>query len=309
MQRIMLFIAMIFIGLSAMGQELKIPEAVKKAMAKLLEKPDDPSANLEVGKHLGFEMEDWDNALPYLSRGSDKALSTLSTKEQDSPKNATAKVSLGDEWMNVSLKYPKARQAICDHAISWYVKAWKEMEEGPEKRKLLEKSRKVSTPPFGASRGGGNVKGWKDFSMRDSGAALDGLYAHTGKFSASISSSVKSPRVNHPRIQTQEVVLPVGAKEAVVSVWVRSEGTDPKRDAIQAGFFTASVGGLGQGGPEFPGDIPFGVRVESKVQIPEGSALVSVWVVMYSEKGILWVDDVSVKCDGKELMVNGPIEK
>src|SRR5262249_31418159 len=57
------------------GQEIRnLPkqyEAVQDAVATLKEKPDDPDANLAVGKFLCFEKRQWDRGLPLLLRGSD----------------------------------------------------------------------------------------------------------------------------------------------------------------------------------------------------------------------------------------------
>ena len=284
------------------------PQDVKKLEERLAKEPDDPVANLAMGKLLAFEKGEWEKGISNLARGSDKPLAELAQKEIAGAEDVPAKISLADEWLKVSSKHPKNRQAIQDHATSWYAQAWKAMEEGPEKNKLLAKARKMSTPPMGPSVAKGNVNGWRDFSLKEAGSSLDGTYAHSGRFSASISSSVKSPRGNFPRIHTQEILIPVGAKVVVLSAWVRSEGTDPHRDGIQAGFFSME-GGLGQGGPEFPADLPFWTKIEKAVQVIDGSSKVAVWVILDSQKGTLWVDDVDLRIDGKSIISNGSMEK
>lgn len=60
--------------LTAAGQDVKVLDAVKKAELKLAEKPDDPEANLTLGKYLAFVKGDWEGAIPHLSMGSDAIL-------------------------------------------------------------------------------------------------------------------------------------------------------------------------------------------------------------------------------------------
>ena len=54
---------------------------VQAAMATLKEKPDDPDANLTVGKDQCFNRGNWEKGLPKLAMGSDVRLRALAAKD------------------------------------------------------------------------------------------------------------------------------------------------------------------------------------------------------------------------------------
>jgi hypothetical protein len=59
----------------------------------------------------------------------------------------------------------------------------------------------------------------------------------------------------------------------------------------------------------YPLDIPFWNRVVLKGVVPEGAVRAQVVVVLASKKGSMWVDDVSLKIDGKDVLKNGSFEE
>ena len=74
----------------------------REATATLKEKPDDPDANLAVGKYLCLAKGDWDKGLPMLAKGSDEELKTLAEKDIAGADSANKRVKLGDDWWRVS---------------------------------------------------------------------------------------------------------------------------------------------------------------------------------------------------------------
>ena len=56
---------------------------------KLKVAPDDPIANLSVGKFHCFVRSDWEKGLAFLARGSDADLKALAASEQAGPSDAT----------------------------------------------------------------------------------------------------------------------------------------------------------------------------------------------------------------------------
>jgi len=75
-----------------------------KVARKTLEKdPQNPEANLAVGRWHCFSRGDWKQGLPYLSKGSDAELKSLAEQELNSPPKETAElVRLADAWWTLA---------------------------------------------------------------------------------------------------------------------------------------------------------------------------------------------------------------
>ena len=96
----------------------------KEAMTTLKEKPDDPDANLTVGKHLCFSNGDWEKGLPMLVLGSDEKLVALAEKDIAGAASANEQAKLGDTWWEVSEEEEGAtRKQIQARAAYWYKQA------------------------------------------------------------------------------------------------------------------------------------------------------------------------------------------
>ena len=63
-------------------------EGVKRAELSLSVNPDDPEANLDVGRFFCFFKEDWKNGLTCLAKGSDEKLKAMAEKELAHPQDA-----------------------------------------------------------------------------------------------------------------------------------------------------------------------------------------------------------------------------
>ena len=99
---------------------------VKAAKETLLSKPDDPDANLAMGKYLCFAKGNWEKGLPLLAKSNDSALKILAEKEFAKPKDAIEQVALGDGWWDWAQKAggtDKARAEL--RVIDWYLLASK----------------------------------------------------------------------------------------------------------------------------------------------------------------------------------------
>jgi hypothetical protein len=66
--------------------------------------PDDPSANLAVGKFKCFLKDDWKFGLPLLLKGSDDALKDLARQDFAAPTESTDQVKLADAWWDLADK-------------------------------------------------------------------------------------------------------------------------------------------------------------------------------------------------------------
>jgi hypothetical protein len=87
---------------------------VQKAEKTLAEKPDDPEANLIVGRFLCFAKGQWDDGLQRLAKGGDaslKALAKLDLATEGGPADdAAGRVEAGDAWWSYADKQPPPDQ-------------------------------------------------------------------------------------------------------------------------------------------------------------------------------------------------------
>lgn len=274
----------------------------KKALDKLKTAPDDPDANTVVGKYLAFVLGDYASAVPHLAKSSDKTLKTLAEHEM-SPQytdNAIKKVAMGDEWVVAAKAFPVLSRIFMDRASSWYVQAWPEMKTQPFLGdRLRERGQKLA-----ASRPQGSGKkalpgGWKT----DGGAVLDGTVARTGSY------SVKVPADPKQELNLKSDWIPITGLSIDYSGWVRSEGTDSPTDAIFINYFDKDGRFLGALGVNSPVDMPFWTFLSGKADPPPNAAFVMTGLNIRSKKGTFWVDDMSLKIDGKEVLKNRSFEE
>src|SRR5262249_11506693 len=100
----------------------KAHEALKGASDTLRQQPDEPGANLVLGKFTCFAKGDWKKGLPMLVKGSDENLNTLAEKDLAKPTDGGERVSVGDGWWELAeTEVVKARKAkIRQRAAYWY---------------------------------------------------------------------------------------------------------------------------------------------------------------------------------------------
>jgi hypothetical protein len=102
---------------SAFGALGPMKEKLKKA-------PDDPAANLALGKFYCFAAGNWDQGLPMLAKGSDAALQKLARVDLAGAENPQAQANVGDGWFDLSEKPNAAgKSQLRARAGHWYEKA------------------------------------------------------------------------------------------------------------------------------------------------------------------------------------------
>ncbi|MCY3020085.1 MAG: hypothetical protein NTW87_13795 [Planctomycetota bacterium] len=94
-------------------------------MRTLLDKPDDPAANLLVGKHWCFSKGDWSTGLPSLAKCSVPALKAAAEAELAKPGEAQAQVAAAEGWWDAAENETEkpAKAAMQARAKYWYQKA------------------------------------------------------------------------------------------------------------------------------------------------------------------------------------------
>lgn len=297
-------------------QKIKVPEAVKKAEATLKESPDNPDANLVLGKYLAFSKGDWDLAIPCLAKGSDPFYQALADKERAGAKP----LEIGDAWwtgsteveahlltgatssMKVDAKREAARLRtfFTQRAVLFYGRAWPDL-TGQDKERIRSCMQRVFQSSSPALKSASAPKEWAiDPAAK---IAPTDISIHTGRKSLlMMGGKVRST------VLGQTVALKPNA-ECELSGWVLSDGTDGAEDEIYAPGYSTSGKLVLHPKLAVLTDQPWWKRVSAKFTTPVDMAKMEVHFSLTSTKGAIYLDDVSLTVDGKEVLKNGSFEQ
>jgi len=100
-------------------------QAMKSVMQTQARNPDDPAANLEIGRFLSFVKGSWDLGLRFLVKGSDAVLKSLAQRELAVPAQSADWAALADGWYDLSEKEksPLRKNQLRAHAKVVYESA------------------------------------------------------------------------------------------------------------------------------------------------------------------------------------------
>jgi hypothetical protein len=97
---------------------------LKDFVDKLQKDPDDPEANLEVGRYLGLLKGNWERSLFLLAQGNDPALRLLAQRDLTRPETTKAQLAMGDAWWQQGEKEKDQAQVhLRQRAVFWYEQA------------------------------------------------------------------------------------------------------------------------------------------------------------------------------------------
>lgn len=95
-------------GVKAIEREFK---KLAPMHTKLLESPDDPDANLAVGRFLCFYKGEWTKGLPLLAKASDADLEAVANLELDPSASAEGRMKVANAWLE---RGRKAKSPVSD---------------------------------------------------------------------------------------------------------------------------------------------------------------------------------------------------
>ncbi|HEX4147699.1 MAG TPA: hypothetical protein VHY20_01875, partial [Pirellulales bacterium] len=108
-------------GLATLKQQWDAAEEARTMLAKT---PDDPEANLALGRYLCFVRSDWAEGLKHLARGGDTTLKELAAKSAADPQDAAGQAELGEAWAQAAdAARGKSKPELQAGARYWYAKA------------------------------------------------------------------------------------------------------------------------------------------------------------------------------------------
>lgn len=95
------------------------------AIATLLDKPQDPPANVIAGKFFCFQLNRWEQGLPMLANGNDAELKAVGEQELSKPESDAQRVQVGDAWYQATKKGGPSSEkyAMLTRAQHWYQSA------------------------------------------------------------------------------------------------------------------------------------------------------------------------------------------
>jgi len=273
---------------------------VKPATKILMDKPDDPEANLTVGKFLAVVKGDWARGLELLRKGSDPTLRGLADAEFLGGTAVETKIELGDRWFAYAEKNPRYKE----RGWYWYKLAWPDL-KGLSKEKVRAKFKSIAYHANakitdGCPRGWGVVIGPGE---KIEGLATDETYAHSGKASWRITKAARGLLV------TEMVKLP-SEQEFELSFWHLSEDTRVA-DLMSVHFFDHTDKEFVTSAP-MPPDQPWWSMSRIKVKSPPDTKGFRLFFFQTGMgNGTVWIDDVSFKSldKGTEFILNGSFEE
>jgi hypothetical protein len=193
-------------------------------------------------------------------------------------------------------------------ALHWYQTAWPFL-EGAEKEAIRKLFYKISgTPPLDyeklPKKKDGFPAGWEFGGSMNT--FPDPMFARTGKASGKILPAPNLPTRQASLISMQYPITP--GKKYKMTAWVYTDRTDADGE-VDIGFWTVDgkLFGFG-GGPRILMDTPTWRRVEKEGVAPDEAIRIQVRAWCQHTKGAVWLDDVSLAIEGKEVLRNGGFE-
>jgi serine/threonine protein kinase len=106
---------------SALRKKFNVAEKARDAIDK---DPDDPKANLAVGRYEAFQRDRWAIGLPFLTKSGEEEIAAASKAELATPTTAADQAKLGKLWHDASNSVVSVdKPATIRRAGHWYVKA------------------------------------------------------------------------------------------------------------------------------------------------------------------------------------------
>lgn len=227
----------------------------------------------------------------------DAEMARIEEWAKSQPDNGPGKIGVGDEYYKASKKFPKDRARFIEKASEWWGKGWPDL-DAFWKDKTRDNLKRIYASSAGPA-GRPVSKEWTVESVTVSGERVkSGL-------SAARVSMAKDGGLHHA--MKLSVNLSPGSKSAEVSAWVLTDGTDSANDDLKVLVAGADGKLISAPSSSIAQDLPVWRLVRLTVPC-EGGAKLSVFFEFQSVKGVAFVDDVSIKIDGKEMMKDGGFE-
>lgn len=275
-------------------------EDMKRAEAILASKPEDPEANLTLAR-WNVAQDDWTKALPFFAKAKDDALRLAAEREIKGGETGYDAVEIADIWVKASEKSPVLRILLREHALFQYGRGWDALNDPFTRNRLREKISALTVIVGGQAKNT-RVVGWHANADLKMDMILDTSRSHSGRASAKI---IAKP-IEY-LVLANDPLPAVAGKTYEASGWVlQDEGAAAVNLIVK--FTNAAGDQILADAAATPPDRPVWTKTQKTLVCPVGASKIQVQV--WGSKGAaVWVDDISLKCDGKDLLQNGGFEK
>jgi hypothetical protein len=120
---------------------------IDDANSTLAARPNDPDANLTIGKFKCFVKQNWEAALPYLAKANDSELYRLVEMEAKSPTQPAEQVELADGWWELARQRQEQSDDLDLKAMRGRATYWYRLAMPSLSGITLEKARKRTDAP------------------------------------------------------------------------------------------------------------------------------------------------------------------
>ncbi len=296
---------LLILAMLAGGQDIS-PTVKKKldvARAALEKSPEDPKANLDLGKLLCFDLGEWAEGLPLLAKGGDKEWAAAVEKDLGPKPTVFHSVEAADAWFTLSAKNKPLASQLKARAMVHYAEAWPKTEAGPTREIVRGKLKAIqSKGPESRALGAFPAGSWTGNNR----AGLDREFAYSGAASVKVLSG--DPKVKGPQsFFTADILCAPGAK-VTFSCWTLTSGGESGMGRVHLKFRDAKQGAgehLAMHTIAVNPDLPIWTKQELEVMAPAGTVRAEIAFGFGPVVGgSAWVDDFSLKCDGREQLKN-----
>jgi formylglycine-generating enzyme required for sulfatase activity/serine/threonine protein kinase len=121
-------------------------QKIEESLAVIKQTPDDPTANLAVGRWYSVKRGDWDKGLPYLARSGDTHWQPLAKQEvQHLPTQPDDQVKLADGWWDLAQSLPpKDKPDVLVRSGAWYREALPNLASAIAKTKVEKRLAEIA---------------------------------------------------------------------------------------------------------------------------------------------------------------------
>lgn len=234
-----------------------------------------------------------------LSQASDAEMARIDEWAKGQPENGPGRIGVGDEYFKAVKKFPKERARFMDKANEWWAKGWPDLDP-IWKDKTRESLRRIyAGQPAPA-------KGLRDWGV---GQFVKADCASTCVRSGLYSMRLLPQKTNIGLAEAATTRFAVkGVKEISASLWSLSDGTDGGETAV-IHVYDGRGKEVATALFNIPSDTPVWIKCEAKVTLPDDAATATFIYLSSSKKGTVYVDDLSIKGDAKELLPNGSFDR
>lgn len=305
-------IAILLLALPCWAGPQEISAADKKKAGDLRaavdKAPDDAGANLALGKLLCFTAGDWKEGLPFLAKGGDDPFAQVARKDLEPKENALFSIEVADGWLLLEQKNKPLQARIRERALFHFAEAWPKLNDPVWKDKTRERLRTLQQKGQESKTLGPSPANW---APAGTSGGVDRQYAHSGQSSFKIPGTEVTKKGPGAGISSEQFPCAAGAK-IKYSCWVLSTGTETF-DELRVKCRNAKQGAgehLAMVAVKSTPDLPLWIRIDGETTAPEGTHSVEISFKRGGTGvGTVFLDDVSLLVDGKELLKNGAFEK